>query len=156
MDPISITASIVGILGAAAKLCALLSAVVSNVNGAPRAAERVLVEVFDITTCLAQLQEYLLVPRAGSRSRKGLIMVEQVQVTLANTVIAFSELERLVDSMKLNQPMGISSKVKFALKESSINKILHRLQSSKATLNLILTTLTWSASSEPALSDTLS
>lgn len=153
MDPISITASFVGILGAAAKLCALLTKIVTDVNGAPKAAERVLMEVFDITTCLAQLQEYLLIPRAGSRSRKALIMVREVQATLANTVIVFSQLEQIVDSMKLDRPMGTTVRLEWALKENGINKLLYRLQSSKTSLNLILTTLSWSASTSQSLRD---
>lgn len=60
------------ILGAAAKLCAMLIIIVYDEKRAPKAAERDLMEVFDITTCLAQPQEYLVVPRAGSECRKHL------------------------------------------------------------------------------------
>ncbi len=100
------------------KVVCTVNNTVSNEKGAPKAAERVLMEVFDITTCLAQLQEYLLVPRAGFRSRKALIMVREVQVTLANTVIIFFELEHDVDSMKLDRPMGTANRIKWTLKEN--------------------------------------
>ena len=150
MDPISITASFVGILSTAAKLCSLLTTFMSGVNSAPKAAERVLKEVFQITTYLTQLQEYLLTPRVGSRSRKALIMVQEVQVALANTVIIFSELEEMVVLVRSDKPMGPLTRIRWALRENALDKILHRLQRAKTSLNLILTTLTWSALVEEA------
>ena len=72
-------------------------------------------------------------------------MVQEVQVALANTVIIFFELEQMVGLIKSDEPMGPVIRVKWALKENAMNKILFRLQRAKTSLNLILTTLTWSA-----------
>ena len=72
-------------------------------------------------------------------------MVQEVQVALANTVIIFSELEQMVGLIKSDEPMGPVIRVKWALKENAMNKILFRLQRAKTSLNLILTTLNWSA-----------
>jgi len=49
MDPISVAASIVGILGAGAQVLGLLTAFIKSATGAPKAAQDVLSEVADIS-----------------------------------------------------------------------------------------------------------
>lgn len=55
----------------------------------------------------------------------------------------FSELEQTIDSLKTNGPMQVIDRVKWAMKEKGILKLLTRLQTSKASLNLMLNILTW-------------
>ena len=70
-------------------------------------------------------------------------MVEQLVVTLSNCVLIFSELEEIMDSMKptgLTRPWRLG---KWLLKEQAISALLVRMQQSKISLGLMLTTLTW-------------
>ncbi|MCJ1236248.1 hypothetical protein MMC14_004226 [Varicellaria rhodocarpa] len=68
-------------------------------------------------------------------------MVEQIVVTLTGCVVAFSELEKTLDSLRTNLPIRGVDRIKWAMKEPTISKMLLRLQSFKSSLSLMLTTL---------------
>ena len=143
MDPISAAASIVGLVGAAAKISETLFKFVTSVKGAPSLASSVLQEVSDTSACLSQLQSYLMGTKVTSRSHENLLMVEQITVTLSSCVLVFSELEEIVESLKSSNAMQLSRLGQWALKETAIKNLFRRLQHSKASLNLMMTTLTW-------------
>jgi len=146
MDPLSITASIVGILGAAAKVSSLLITFVQNTKGAPKLAQAVLAEVNGLSAVLTHLQTYLLGTASSSKSRASLILVEQVIVTLTECVTTFSELEDVLGTARLESDLRIMDRVKLAMKESKVVEIQERLQRNKASLTLMLTILQWSDS----------
>ena len=143
MDPISAAASIVGLVGAAAKISETLFKFVTSVKGAPKLASNVLQEVSDTSACLSQLQSYLMGNRATFRSHEKLLMIEQICVALSNCVLIFSELEEIVESLKPSEPMQLSRLGQWALKQTAIQDLFTRLQHSKVSLNLMMTTLTW-------------
>lgn len=143
MDPISVSASILGLLGAAAKVSEVLTNFVGSVKDAPRLAQRVVTEVEDLTVCLQRLHEFVASQNPSRRSRRALIMVDQLRVVLSHCVITFSELERAVEGLKPRASVSIGNRLRWVAKESIISKLLQRLQFSKSSLNLILTTLTW-------------
>ena len=144
MDPLSVAASIVGLLAGGAQLLRLATAFIKSTNGASKAARDVLTEVADISACLWQLQSFLLGIETASASRTSLMMVEQIVVTLTSTVTIFSDLEERLDAWTKDQPISATlDKTAWAWKENSITKILVRLQTSKSSLHFMLTTLTW-------------
>lgn len=143
MDPLSITASILGLLGATHKVSSLLTTLVVKAKEVPRQAENVLLEVNEIKACLAQLQILLSKSMLTSNSHAKLLMVDQIIVTLTTCVMTFSELEEIVTSLLANRPLRTSTEVRWAMKEQKISRLLLRLQSSKASLNFMLTILTW-------------
>ena len=143
MDPISAAASVVGLLGAAAKVSEVLYKFIRNVKEAPTLARNVLIEVSDISACLNQLQLYLQGTLSTSTSHEQLLMVEQLVVTLSNCVLVFSELEEMVDSLKPAEPMQAWRLAQWLLKEQAISALLVRMQQSKLSLSVMLTTLTW-------------
>jgi len=144
MDPLSAAASIVGLLGAAATITTILKAIVATVKHTPQLVANLLIEVSDIASCLGQLQAFLSGAVAISRSRKSLLMVDQIAVTLTNCVLIFSELEETIEKLKLNPPiLPATIRLRFTSKEAAITKLLTRLHASKLSLTLMLTTLTW-------------
>lgn len=142
MDPMSAAASIVGLLGAAAKVSEVLLKFIGSVKGAPKLAQNVLMEVSDVSACLNQLQRYLQGALSVSNSQEQLLMVEQLVVTLSNCVMIFSELEETVESLKPPEPMQPWRLAQWLFKEQTISALLVRLQQSKLSLSLMLTTLT--------------
>lgn len=104
MDPISVAASVVGILGAGAQLVGLLTAFIKSANGAPKAAQDVPAEVADISACLWNLRSFLLGIGTASASRMSLILIELIVVTLTSTGTTFSELEEALDAYSKVQP----------------------------------------------------
>lgn len=144
MDPLSVAASVVGLLSVATKISQQLRTFWTGISGAPKSAQNVLLEVSMISACLNKMQSFLLGTAEISRSRTSLLMVEQVLVCLADCVSTFSELEEILDNLGATQrPMRKVDQFRWALKESAISKNLLRLQATKLSLNLMLTTLTW-------------
>ena len=143
MDPISAAASVIGLLGAAAKVSEVLLKFIGNVKEAPKLAQNVLMEVSDVGACLNQLQRYLQGSLSTSTSQEQLLMVEQLVVTLSNCVLIFSELEEMVDSLKPAEQMQPWRLAQWLLKEQAISALMVRMQQSKLSLSLMLTTLTW-------------
>ena len=140
MDPLSVSASIIGVLAAAAKVSSVLITFAQNTKAVPRLAQTVLADITGLSTVLSHLQTYLLGNTTPSKSRASLILVEQVIVTLTECVITFSELE---DVLGTSKDMGVLDRIKWAMKESKISDIQRRLQSDKSSLTLMLTILQW-------------
>ena len=143
MDPISAAASIVGLVGAAAKISETLSKFITSAKGAPKLASSVLQEVSDTSACLSQLQNYLMGTKITSRHHEKFLMVQQIIVALSNCVLIFSELEEIVESLRPSDPMRSGRLAQWIIKESHIKNLFTRLQNSKTSLNLMMTTLTW-------------
>ena len=145
MDGISVAASILGLVGAAAKVTVYLNAFVTSVKTAPKLAQSVLLEVSDVRICLSQLQGLSLEMEMGSRSQERLIMIEQLVAVLSNCVSIFSELEEILESLDLTSTTP-TSKIKIARwlhRQQSISTLLIRLQASKQSLTLIVTIFNW-------------
>lgn len=142
MDPLSVSASIIGISTAAVQVSRLLKTFVDGANGASTSARGVLMEVTGIYACLHQLRGFLIGIEEAARPRRSLIMIEQVIVVFTDCVTIFSELEQTIESLKTGEHMRLIDRVKWASKEAAISKLLARLQASKASLNFMLTILT--------------
>ncbi|KAL8860937.1 MAG: hypothetical protein Q9178_002692 [Gyalolechia marmorata] len=143
MDPISVTASIVALLGASAKISELLTHFIQSVKDAPKLALRTLTEVEDLTICFRQLQ--LFVHSEGARSRRShsaMVTVDQLVVVLTHSVMTFSELEAVVEKLRPRTTSMINGIFKWIANENRISQLLQRLQASKTSLTLLLTTLT--------------
>ena len=143
MEPISLVASIAGILTAAGHVTTMVHDFVSRQRGAPTAAQRILTEVQDLRLCLGQLWPFLQEAQGTSRSRRAAISVETVVVISTSCVVTLSELERLLDSFHLDQPMSQSLRLRWARAERSIESLLSRLRQSSSSLNLMLVILAW-------------
>lgn len=143
MDPLSVSASIIGITTAAIQVSRLLKTFIDGANGASASARGVLMEITGIYACLHQLQDFLLTSDEATRSRRSLILIEQVIVIFTDCVSVFSELEQTLESLKTGDHMRTLDRLKWSSKETAISKILARLQASKASLNFMLTISTW-------------
>ncbi|KAI9762001.1 MAG: hypothetical protein M1840_001499 [Geoglossum simile] len=155
MDPISVAASIVGLLTAAAKISSTMQGFVS-ITGAANLCQRVQHEIRDITAAATQLQTFVLEGLQPMPSRKSMVDVNQVLITLTGTVCTFSELEKEVDGLKRDSDMGILDRAKWAWKEQAITQLCQRIQDHKLSLSLMLTILTCRSSTQAKSSmDTL-
>ncbi|KAL8818704.1 MAG: hypothetical protein Q9223_002722 [Gallowayella weberi] len=142
MDPLSISVSIIGLCCAAVQVNGLLKAFVDSAKDAPASARHTLTTVSGIYVCLNQLDDFLSGRQESPRSRRSLVMVEQVVIIFTDCVAIFSELEQTLESLKMNGPMRAIDRVKWAMKEKAIMKLLTRLQTCKASLGLVLNILT--------------
>ena len=159
MDPLSAAAVIVGLLAAAAKVSSILNSVITSAKTAPKLAQNAFVEVTDISLCLNQLQSFLERAQTGIESQAYLVPVELVVVVLCDCVSVFTELEKTLDLLKIEEPLQASELGKTFLKveeprqahravkwmrgEKDVAATLTRLRSSKASLSLLMTALNW-------------
>lgn len=128
--------SVVALLAAGASIVSSIQ----SLKETSEFARGVIMEVESIVACLRQLRLYLSGVIVPSRSRTSLVLIEQVQVVLTSCVTTFSELRRTLDKLT-SRPRRVAERVKWTLKEESISKSLLRLQGSRISLNLMLTTL---------------
>lgn len=147
MDPLSVTASIVGILGAAGKVAEVLGSVVTNIKDAPRVFTTITTEVNSLRIVLSSLQQFLVNLTSASPHRVALIQLDQLIVTLTDSVLTFSELETLITP--LDVPPGcqflLKDRLKWLMKESAILGISEKLQKHMSSLSLMLNILQWYA-----------
>lgn len=139
-DPLSLAAGVVGIATAAVQITSLLTKFTKSTISAPRHAQIVLSEVSDIGGIVSLLQSYVLGIDSSERSRTGLLKVKEVVTIVSGCVLTFSELEKLLDEMKV-EDMDILACLKWARKESAMMGIIQRLQHHKASLSLVLSIL---------------
>ncbi|KAL9084237.1 MAG: hypothetical protein Q9165_008148 [Trypethelium subeluteriae] len=138
MDPLSISASIVGILAAAGQVSSAITKFLRKTHGAPKTAQRVLEDVNGLSVVLTELQNYLLNLGSASKPSASLILVEQMVVTLSDCVAAFSELEEFLGTSESTAEVHLLSKIRWATKEASIMQVLGRLRDDKSSLMSML------------------
>ena len=143
MDPLSISASFIGLCIAAVQVSALLKKFIDASDNAPASARHVLMEITAIYASLHQLEAFLSGRQEAARSRKSLVMVEQIIIIFTDCVSIFSELEQTLETLKMGGSMRVIDRMKWAMKETTISKLLTRLQASKSSLHFMLTILTW-------------
>lgn len=136
-DPLSISAGVIGILTAAAQISTLLINFTRTSKDAPQIAHAVLMEVDDISSTMSHLRSFLFSSEYADRSRTQLLQVDQVVTVISGCVLTFSELERLLDGLKV-EGMGILDRAHWARKEKAIGNLVQRLQNHKASLSLVL------------------
>lgn len=142
-DPLSVAASVTGLIAAAAKISNVLYTVVNKARNAPDDCRKIKNELDDIRNVLAQLQVFIMGAKRPSASRAALIMVDQVVVTLAACVTTFSELDAFAEGLRNDAEMRILDRLRWSTKESDIRLILSRLEAHKASVTLMLSILTW-------------
>lgn len=142
-DPLSIAASVVGLITAAAQITQILSTVISQAKNAPKSCTQIVREVNDISSVLSQLQRFINGTSRASSSRTSLILLEQIVATLGSCVITFSELDVFVESLSSDARMGVLERLRWVSKADDVKDTLARLQNHKSSLTLMLTILTW-------------
>ena len=143
MDPLSVSASIIGVLGAAAKVSSVLVTFVEKTKNAPDSVQELISEVNSLSAILTHLKVFLLGGANAARSRASLILVDQVFAALSECVVTFSKLEEVLGTFQNEAEWKVFNRVKWALEESSTFRILRRLRSNKMSLMLMLTILQW-------------
>ena len=157
MDALSVTASVAGLLQVAAKVISVLSSAVD----ASATARNVLAEVESLLGIFRQLDDFVVNFADQSMARKSRIYVDDLVVALTGCVCTFSELDRELEGLRmddgahgaLKNRFGAWRSVKWAVKDQDIAKILRNLQMHKTSLNLLLSIYTWLVLHPPGLLD---
>ncbi|KAF8246682.1 hypothetical protein K440DRAFT_327831 [Wilcoxina mikolae CBS 423.85] len=142
MDPLSLASGISGLIKAADKIASLLSGFTANMIDAPNLARSVVSETQSLSLTLLQLQP-LLSPHHSScneeETRKSMVFVDQLVLTVAACIRSLAELEKELDGVV---GVGMLDRLKWTVREAGIRRILEALQMHKSSLTLVLTILT--------------
>lgn len=95
MDPLSVTASVVGLIGAAAKICRVID-FISSAKNVPATLQEAKREVKHVELALQSLQQYLLDLDKVDTQRRKCIQLDEVVVVLSDAMLVFSEFEALL------------------------------------------------------------
>ncbi|KAF2847552.1 hypothetical protein T440DRAFT_510024 [Plenodomus tracheiphilus IPT5] len=143
MDPLSITASIVGILAAAAKIGEMLHGVISTAKDAPQVLKSLACEVREIRAACLALHTLIDEISSAPVRRAALIQIEDLAITFTGTVLTLSELEEALAPFSISH--GRRTPLKLRLRwnqaEGSCMKIVDRLQRHKVSISLMLNIL---------------
>jgi hypothetical protein len=145
MDPLSITASIAGLLGISGKIYSILSEFVSNVKDAPRSVQTAMFAVEEMRLALISVEKLILDVPSVPRKRKALVEVDHLVITLTESVITFSDLEALVSPFVTDSVIDTSAwkRLKWAWKEEKVSLSIQRLESHKSSIIMMLSILQW-------------
>ena len=148
MDPLSVAASLAGLLSAANKITqALLS-----LHDSPRLARSVSAETKALSAIFSQLNNFL----RHSSQRMSMTTVEQFVTVLTHCVLTFAELEEEIDGCMCgagetgaggSSGIALWDRLKWAAREETVKAILADLQMEKASLNLMIAIWSWYISS---------
>ncbi|KAG9233974.1 hypothetical protein BJ875DRAFT_510847 [Amylocarpus encephaloides] len=136
MDPLSITAAVVGLVAATARVASLISGCLSKTPSASDQIRQILSDIGALKTCLCGLQTLFVGTNLLPSSRQSMIQVDHLALTLTETILTIDELENLSNSAS----SGFS--ILFDMKENQeVNNIARKLKRHKSSLSLILNIL---------------
>ena len=155
-DPLSIAASIAGLITISTQIVGMAKEVFDKVKDAPETVKRVREEVEIMQPIFYQVQQLLNGTGWGLNHRNlTMISVHNLMATLTGCVIAYSRLEKKVNEVcGFNDPATASAawkragvtigRVKWGLwRHEEVLVIIEDLQRQKLSLNLMLTIITW-------------
>ena len=143
MDPLSVIASITGMLTAAAKISSTASSLIAAWKDAPTSLSGIVAEASALIACLTQLMPFLRGIERAPESRTKAISIKQIVILVSSCVLAISELQKTLDALKPDKTLSRRVKLRWASHEKKLNNLRFRVQFSTTSLNLVLTALTW-------------
>lgn len=143
MDPLSVMASVVGLVGAAGKVGSILLAVKKSISDAPRLMDEMISQVRELEIYLSAVQNFLLGMNSAPRGRISMIRVDQLIAIFTEAVLTFSELEALVTSIARDNGLSIATRLIYVWKEDAIASIILRLERHKSSLSHMLNIAQW-------------
>jgi hypothetical protein len=149
-DPLSIAASVVGLLAVSSKVIFGLTTFASAIKHTPKSLQRVVAEVGAVNCILGEVQKLIAWQSDGERpnnQRLDLIQLDHLVTTLTGCVLVFSELEKHIDDLvgadSGSKPRIIWERISWTRKEDEIGKLMDDLHRHKTSLSLMLTIIQW-------------
>jgi hypothetical protein len=101
MDPVSVAASVVGILTAATQISSCITDFVTSTKSTRKELIGIRDEVQSIHSVVSQLQTLLVRHEVVNKMRTSLILIDQVVITLSAIVTTLSELDSFCENFGL-------------------------------------------------------
>ena len=144
-DPLSIAASITGLLGLAGQVAIIIKGFISSVVDAPESARSALAAVEEMGMVLMSVKQVMDKLSQLPHHRKAMIHVRHLVVIFRESILSFSRLEAI---LKPAIPKAFSKgvtwdKIQWVAIEDSILEAVARLEGHKTSISLILIILHW-------------
>jgi hypothetical protein len=140
MDPLSITAAVVGLLTAAGKINSLLEGL-SSIRNSPATIKDAQIEVRHSEIALRSLQRFLQRLDAAATPRRGMIQVDELRVTLADAMLAFSAFQKMLEVLAMRA--RVRAAISWPKYSKQLDEHLARIERYKLSLTLMLSILHW-------------
>lgn len=145
------TASVVGLLSTSAKITSALCGYLAGVPDAPPLTQTVIAEVQALSTVLLRLQSFFHGIKPVPRGRASMLAVEHVVASLAACVYTFSELDKEVDRLGVDEVrsnLGLPrlrtlDTRRWVFRESEVRRLTEDVEQHKRSISLILAIITW-------------
>ena len=95
-DPLSIAASVAGLLSVAVKVGTIITSFISSVNDAPESARAALTTVEGMRLTLISVKHLIDGLSQLPRERKGMIHMRHLVVVFREAILSFSDLEAII------------------------------------------------------------
>jgi hypothetical protein len=142
MDPLSVTASIVGILAASGKVIEIIGPVVGALKDTAKSAATVHAEVSSSRIILSALQRLFADLGNTPVKRRELIQIDQLIATLTDGILIFNELEPLVVRLG-SSTENLRARMRWALKGDPLESFVFRMQLFRSSISVMLNILQW-------------
>ena len=139
MDPLSVAASIIGLLTAAGKIHGLLETL-SSIRNAPTTILDAQREIRHTEIALRALQRFLqrLDP---ANPRLGLIQVDELRIVLADAMLVFSSFESILQLLASLARVRVT--ISWSKYSKRIDEYIGKLERYKSSLSFMLSILQW-------------
>lgn len=137
-DPLSIAASITGIVMAAVKITTVLS----DLHDAPDHIADLSAEVNNIRIVFKAFQRLLDQPNSLPSRRAAMIQLEDVVVIVTEVVLVFSELQTIVTPLSTRQRSPLRA-LTWVWQRSTTTRLVNQLQRHKSSLTVVLQIIAW-------------
>lgn len=146
MDPLSITAGVVGLLATAAAVIKALDTMRSSIQDTPRTITWALAEVTDVRSAISRLYDLIehmdLVPSGA----KSMIGVQDAVVSVSEMVVSFDSLLGLLGPFNVDGAPSVDNiwdKARWLRKKDDVARSIQQIQTHKGSITLILNILQW-------------
>ncbi|KAK4141247.1 uncharacterized protein C8A04DRAFT_31225 [Dichotomopilus funicola] len=152
-DPLSIAASVAGLLAISSKVIFGLNTFASAISHTPKSLQRVVAEVVAVNRILGEVQRLIAWQSDAERPNNpslDLVQLDQLVTTLTGCVLVFSELEKHMDDLvgmesgvSGSKPRIVWERMLWTRKEDDIEKLMDDLHRHKTSLSLMLNIIQW-------------
>ena len=140
MDPLSLSASVTGLLEAAGRLSSMLQ-FLSTIQNSPNVLMDCRLEIYQVKIALQSLDRYIHRIRLISPQRTKLIQIDNLIITLSEAMMTFFGFEDILRRLEeMSKGQALVSWIRYS---KPIKDHLARIQRLKTSLNMMLVIVQW-------------
>ncbi|KAI0965470.1 hypothetical protein F4678DRAFT_333354 [Xylaria arbuscula] len=140
-DPLSIAASVAGLIALSGGICKLIRAFIRHVTNPPQYAQILLLSVMEMRMVLESVSDMIDNLSKFLPIRRAIVRLNHLIICLTKTSFSFSELQKLIDLLIMKRQKPFWQRLQLAMKNERITRINNELHENKISINLVLTIL---------------